>query len=139
MPKYRVFSGPYFPAFRVSLRIQPECGKIQTRKNSVLGYFSPIAFQNVFLTLNFSYYGDYLKKLQKPEIIELKINVSDSGISSLLYPLLFTKRALFHFDLLHPATFLKVALFHGCFHFLKLCKWYYVTQSVPYRQKLTME
>ena len=30
-------------------------------------------------------------------------------------------------------------LFHGCFHFLKLCKWYYITQSVPYKPKLTME
>ena len=41
--KYGVFSGPYFRAFGpnteryfVSLRIQPECGKIRTRKNSVL-------------------------------------------------------------------------------------------------------
>ena len=45
--KYGVFSGLYFPAFGlnterygVSLRIQSECGKIQTRKNSVLGHFS---------------------------------------------------------------------------------------------------
>ena len=45
--KYRVFSGPYFPAFglnterySVSLRIQSECGKIRTRKNSVFGHFS---------------------------------------------------------------------------------------------------
>ena len=45
--KYGVFSGPYFPAFRViterygvSLRIQSECGKIRTRKNSVFGNFS---------------------------------------------------------------------------------------------------
>ena len=41
--KYGVFSGPYFPAFGlntdVSLRIQSECGKIQTRKNSVFGHF----------------------------------------------------------------------------------------------------
>ena len=47
MSKYGVFSGPYFPAFGlnteryfVSLRIQSKCGKIRTRKNSVLGYFS---------------------------------------------------------------------------------------------------
>ena len=45
--KYRVFSGPYFPAFGlnmerhfVSLCIQSECGKIRTRKNSVFGHFS---------------------------------------------------------------------------------------------------
>ena len=45
--KYAVFSGPYFPEFRlnterygVSLRIQSECGKIQTRKNFVFGHFS---------------------------------------------------------------------------------------------------
>ena len=44
--KYEVFSGPYFPAFglnterhEVSLRIQSECGKIRTKKNSVFGYF----------------------------------------------------------------------------------------------------
>ena len=45
--KYGVFSCPYFPAFElnteryfVSLRIQSECGKIRTRKNSVFGHFS---------------------------------------------------------------------------------------------------
>ena len=46
--KYGVFFfGPYFPAFRlnterysVSLRNQPECRKIRTRKNSVFGHFS---------------------------------------------------------------------------------------------------
>ena len=47
MSKYEVFSGPYFPAFglntkryEVSLRIQPECGKIRTRENSVFGHIS---------------------------------------------------------------------------------------------------
>ena len=55
--KYGVFSSPYFPAFGlnmersfglnterygVSLRIQSECGKIRTRKNSVFGQFSRI-------------------------------------------------------------------------------------------------
>ena len=47
MSKYRVFSDPYFHAFglnmeryEVSLRIQFECGKIRTRKNSVFGHFS---------------------------------------------------------------------------------------------------
>ena len=45
--RYRVFSGPYFPAFGlntesylVSLRIQSESGKMWTRKNSVFGYIS---------------------------------------------------------------------------------------------------
>ena len=45
--KYRVFSGPYFPAFglnmeryRVSLRIQSEFWKIRTTKNSAFGHFS---------------------------------------------------------------------------------------------------
>ena len=49
--KYEVFSGPYFPAFgliteryEVSLRIQSECRKIQTRKNSVFGHFSRSGF-----------------------------------------------------------------------------------------------
>ena len=47
MYKYGVFCGPYFPAFGlntkiyfVNLRIQSEYRKIQTRKNSVFGYFS---------------------------------------------------------------------------------------------------
>ena len=47
MSKYGVFSGPYFPTFAlnterygVSLRIQSECGKIWTRKNSLFGQFS---------------------------------------------------------------------------------------------------
>ena len=42
-PKTEFFSGTYFPTFvlnteiyRVNLRIQSECGKMQTRKNSVL-------------------------------------------------------------------------------------------------------
>ena len=47
MSKYGVFSGPYFLAFglnterySVSPRIQSECGKTRTRKNSVFGDFS---------------------------------------------------------------------------------------------------
>ena len=47
MSKYGVFPGPYFPAFGlntqrygVSVRIQSECGKIRTRKNSVFRHFS---------------------------------------------------------------------------------------------------
>ena len=45
--KYGVFSGPYFPAFgySVSLRIQSDCGKIRTRKNSVFGRFSRTVFE----------------------------------------------------------------------------------------------
>ena len=45
--KYWVFSGPYLTAFRlnterysVSVRIQFQCGKIRTRKNSAFGHFS---------------------------------------------------------------------------------------------------
>ena len=45
--KYGVLPGPYFHAFGlnterygVSLRIQSECRKIRTRKNSVFGHFS---------------------------------------------------------------------------------------------------
>ena len=45
--KYGDFFGPYFLAFglnteryEVSLRIQSECGKIRTRKNSVFGHIS---------------------------------------------------------------------------------------------------
>ena len=49
MSKYGVFSGPYFSAialnmerYSVSVRIQSECGKIPTRKNSVFWHFSRI-------------------------------------------------------------------------------------------------
>ena len=45
--KYRVISGPYFPAFRLNteryfvfLRIQSECGEIRTINYSVFGHFS---------------------------------------------------------------------------------------------------
>ena len=40
--KYRVFSGPYFPAFR--LNTERECGKIRTRKKCVFGHFSRSVF-----------------------------------------------------------------------------------------------
>ena len=47
MSQYGVISGPYFPVFglntkiySVNLRIQSECRKIRTRKNSVFGLFS---------------------------------------------------------------------------------------------------
>ena len=47
LSKYGVFSSPYFPAFglnteicSVSPRIQSECGKIHTRKNSIFRHFS---------------------------------------------------------------------------------------------------
>ena len=47
VPKYRVFSAPYFPVFglntetySVNRRIQSEYRKIRTKKNSVFGYFS---------------------------------------------------------------------------------------------------
>ena len=45
--KYGVIFGPYFPAFGlnterylISLRIQSECRKVQTRNNSASGHFS---------------------------------------------------------------------------------------------------
>ena len=47
--KYGVISGPYCPAFRLnmeryeaSLRILSECGKIQTRNDSVFGHFHAV-------------------------------------------------------------------------------------------------
>ena len=65
VPKYGVFSGPYFPAFglnteryEVSLRIQSKCGKIRTKKYSVFGHFS----RGDFVALNGRYdycYSEY--------------------------------------------------------------------------------
>ena len=34
--------------------------------------------------------------------------------------------------LLQPETLLKVTVLHGCFHVLKLYKWFNITQSVTY-------
>ena len=60
--KYGVFSGPYFPVFGlnterhgVSLRIQSECAKIQTRKNSVLGHFSGNVHVGISLDIKFCF------------------------------------------------------------------------------------
>ena len=36
--KYKIISGPYFPAFRVN--IQSECGKIRIKNKSVFGHLS---------------------------------------------------------------------------------------------------
>ena len=44
--KYRVLSGPYFPAYSVSLHIHFEYEKIWTRKNSVFGHFPRSESQN---------------------------------------------------------------------------------------------
>ena len=56
---YGVFSGPYFPVFglnteryEVSLRIQSECGKIRTRKNSVSGHFSRSMLHDKLFKIN---------------------------------------------------------------------------------------
>ena len=53
MSKYEVFSGPYFPLFRlnteiyrVKLRIQSKYGKIQARKNSALDTFHAVNITN---------------------------------------------------------------------------------------------
>ena len=60
----RSFSGPYFPAFglnterygpeklrirTVSLRIQPECGKLQTRKTSNTDTFHVVIAFNLYI------------------------------------------------------------------------------------------
>ena len=58
--KSGVFSGPYVPAFilnteryKVSLRIQSECGEIRTRKNSVFGHFSRSGFSSFSFIMSF--------------------------------------------------------------------------------------
>ena len=40
MPKYGVFSGPYFPAFGLNTAFSPNVGKYGPEKNSVFGHFS---------------------------------------------------------------------------------------------------
>ena len=61
--KNGVFPGPYFPTFgmnkdryRVSHRMQSECGKIRTRKNSVFAHFSRSVIHSLHLaTLSLQY------------------------------------------------------------------------------------
>ena len=59
MSKYRVISGPYFPAFglntkrcEVSLRIQSKCRKIKTRNYSAFGHFSRCVILSNFIFLH---------------------------------------------------------------------------------------
>ena len=54
--KYAVFSRLYFPTFglnteryEVSIRIQSQCGKIRSRKNSVFGHFSCSVWGNEYI------------------------------------------------------------------------------------------
>ena len=68
MSKYGIFSRPYFPAFGLntkryglSLRIQSECGKVLTRKNSYLD-----TFQALHMTPTFR-----LTPLEKPDFFIL--------------------------------------------------------------------
>ena len=57
------FSGLYFPTFElnterysVSLRIEFECGKIRTEKNSVVGHFSHSVYVKIrFITIDRDY------------------------------------------------------------------------------------
>ena len=56
--KYRIFSGPYFPAFglnteryAVSLRIQSKCGKIWTRKTPNTSTFHAVTVLTLKQTL----------------------------------------------------------------------------------------
>ena len=58
-PNTEFFFGPHFPAFGlnngrygVSLRIQSECGKIRTTKNSVFGHFLSSAEDEIDLNDN---------------------------------------------------------------------------------------
>ena len=74
MSKYGVFSGPYFPVFalnmeryEVSLRIQSECGKIRTRKNSVSGHFSRSVYRKAFYRIP---RDDYCCNVTCPKMLE---------------------------------------------------------------------
>ena len=69
--KWGVFSGPYFPAFELnaeryflSFRIQSECWKIRTRKNSLFGHFSRSASINIkstyFFFITFFWYINWV-------------------------------------------------------------------------------
>ena len=58
MSKYGVFSSPYFPAFGLNTEryevflIQPECGKIRTRRNFVFRHFSRSEYMDDCETFN---------------------------------------------------------------------------------------
>ena len=60
--KYRVISGPYFPAsglnterFEVSLCIQSKWGKIRTRRNSAFGQFSRSIYVSRYTQIRLSF------------------------------------------------------------------------------------
>ena len=85
VPKYGAFSGPYFPAFvlnteiyGVNICVQSECGKILTRKNSLVVHFTRIGFFwenlcfsvtltifNVENVISFCYINKYIYLLQR--------------------------------------------------------------------------
>ena len=68
--KYGIFSGPYFPEFRMNT--ESESGKIQTRKNSVFGHFLHSAIHRKQLSGNI-----YAKKIL--EVISCRIYPSVSS------------------------------------------------------------
>ena len=79
VPKYGVFSGLYFPVFSlnteiygVNLRIQSECRKIRTRKNSVFGHISRSAIELARIIreiITIKFVGIFISSIQKSKLI----------------------------------------------------------------------
>ena len=76
--KYKVFSGPYFPA----LRIQSECGKIRTRKTPYLDTFHAVIYQ-VPKVITLSFRKFIHERLQLRLICKVKVSVSSTPSSIL--------------------------------------------------------
>ena len=81
MSKYGIFSGPYFPEFgmnteiyEVNLCIQSEYGKIQTRKNSLIGHYSRSGYLNLCnKSLDFSGSLNYKSQKGTAYIVHLSL------------------------------------------------------------------
>ena len=95
MSKYRVFSGPYFHAFELntdryflSLRIQSEYGKTQTRKTPYVDTFhsvvglnqGPSVFKNQSLSSYYKYMWSLCKRLHLKKLIH-SFWVSNGNVS----------------------------------------------------------
>ena len=110
MTRYGVFSGPYFPPFRlkmeiysVNLRIQSECGKIRTR-NSLFGHLSRYrVIKNISNKTNTNLYS-FFKLFKFFSIVFRGIILEEK------FP-----HASLETRLIKPTTLLKKRLWQGCF------------------------
>ena len=83
------FSGPYFPAYRVSLRIQSEFGKMRTRKTPYTEHFSrSVVFKSgpiLMATVSEIWSSTTLHKKWSFQLRISSVNVTKSEVSCVFY------------------------------------------------------